>query len=101
MSRPVPVSGQLETSIVDFGVWKRRALADERIDRTEADELLVITERMVRNGNLLLRSITFVTRILTGKEGMDSTCVRRQWDERQAELAYLEDYRPSEPKDAA
>lgn len=100
MSRPVPVSGQLETTIVDFGVWKRRRLADGHLSEADGSELLAITERMVRSGNVLLRSITFVTRVLTGGKGMDSDCVRRQWDERQAELAYLDDYR-TEPKDAA
>lgn len=101
MPRPVPVIGKLENKIIDFGRWKREALADGRIDLAEAMEGLKIANRMAAVSGNVIESVQFATRVLTGGEGMDSVSVRRQWNERQAELVQLDDYRLDNGPEAA
>jgi hypothetical protein len=101
MTRPVPVTGQLETTVVDFAIWKREALADKRITLPEAVEGLQIAERLANQSRGVIRTVQFASRVLTGKDGMDSDCVRRQWDQRQGELVHLDDYRANNGPQAA
>lgn len=102
MARPVPETGQFELVVVDFSAWKRAAThpaseMGEQIGPNEAAQLLTITTRMATLSTRIIRSVTFVIRCLTGGRGMDSVAVRRQWEERQAELIYLDEYRDLEP----
>ena len=93
MPRPMPESGQFELRVSDLIRWKRRALKDGVIDQEEGKELLSITEGLASLGNGVIRSTRFAAQVLTGAHGMDSQCVHRAWDERQAELLWLDDYR--------
>lgn len=100
MARPIPEAGQFESRVFDFRQWRRRALKDGVIDQQEGKELLSITERIVASGKGVIRSNRFAAQVLTGAHGMDSQCVQRAWDERQAELLWIDDYRQDDP-DAA
>lgn len=93
MPRPVPIYGRLETSVLDFKLWKRRALADGRIDEREIIEGVQIATDMANTSGTVIRTTRFAAAALTCADGMDSTTVRRQWEERQSELLQLDDYR--------
>lgn len=101
MARPTPETGQFETSIVDFGVWKRRALADGQISDAEGKELVAITERMAITGGRVMRSVQFVVKALTCKQGLRSRTVREAWAAEQAEPVRIDDYRAGDPQSAA
>lgn len=88
MPRPVPETGQFEYAVVDLVSWERVALADQTISEQEARELLRISKRMARTGNRLVRSVQFVMKVLSGAQGMDSVCVTRAYEQRQAERAW-------------
>lgn len=101
MASPVPETGQFETAIVDFGAWKRRALHDGVIDEVEGKELMQITEQLVRTGSRVMRSVQFVVKVLTCKDGLQSRTVREAWEGRTIEPVSLDDYRNDDPKNAA
>lgn len=102
MPRPVPLHGRLEGTLTDFALWRRRALADGRIDEKEAMELVGrIVEPAVIDIRLLVKTQRHVNACLAGAEGMDSICASRSWEERQAERLWLgadeEDNEPDPP----
>lgn len=97
MPKPLPETGQFENSVVDFAAWKRLALADQQISHDEAMQLVEITGQMAKTGNAIVRTVSFVIKCLTGGRGMDSVAVKRAYEERQAELIYLDAYRDRDP----
>ena len=97
MPKPLPETGQFENSVVDFAAWKRSALADQTISHEEAMQLVEITGQMAKTGNAIVRTVSFVIKCLTGARGMDSVAVKRAYEERQAELIYLDAYRDRDP----
>ncbi len=100
MPRPTPETGQFEMTIVDFQIWKRRALADGHVSDAEGKELIAITEAMARQGGRIARTVQFVAKALTCKDGLRSRTVREAWAAEQAEPVRLDDYRTTGP-DAA
>lgn len=100
MARPVPETGQFETAIVDFGAWKRRALQDGVIDDVEGKELLQITEQLASTASRVMRSVQFVVKVLTCKDGLRSRTVREAWEERNNEPIQLNDFRVDDPEAA-
>ena len=101
MPRPIPESGQFETRVIDLARWKRRALRDGVIDPCEGKELLTISDGLAALGTRVIRSSRFAAQVLTGARGMDSTCVQRAWDERQAERCWRDEVEDDEPTPAA
>jgi hypothetical protein len=101
MSRPLPLHGRLEDVITTFARWRRRALADGRIDDHEARELSdKIVAPMLVDVRLLVKTQRFVATVMGGSEGVHSPAAMRTWDEIQAEIAWgigTEDSDPEPP----
>ena len=70
--RPTPLHGEVESWPIDYATWKRRALADGRIEEHETVELMTAIETRMPRLTLLCRTVRTIHSMTGGRDGIAS-----------------------------